>query len=237
MKHLFFDLDRTLWDFERNSETALRQLFDELKLNQLIKSFEGFHQSYKTHNARLWNRYGKGKITKEELRSQRFRDTLQQYQIFNSDLVNQMSDGYIEISPKQTHVFPNTHQILDELKCEGYKMHIITNGFKEVQFTKLEMSKLASYFDFVLCSEEVGKSKPHPDVFNYAIKSTGADKKESVMIGDDLEVDVLGAIHAGMEGILFNPRKQYKIGAHDWEITDLNQLPATLFSIKNSRLI
>ena len=236
MRHLFFDLDRTLWDFELNSEAALRHLFHELELNRIIKSFEGFHETYKNHNAKLWNRYGKGKITKDELRIQRFRDTLQQYQVFNKDLTEKLADGYIAISPRQTIVFPSAHEVLDSLKKDGYQLHIITNGFKEVQFTKLEESKLAPYFDLILCSEEVGKNKPHIEVFQHAMAETGASANNSIMIGDDYEVDVLGAIGAGWEGVLFNPRKQYKQQMHDWQISHLNELPETLIWIANSKL-
>lgn len=237
MKHLFFDLDRTLWDFEKNSESALRQLFHELELDSMIKSFEGFHSTYKNHNAKLWNRYGKGKITKEELRTQRFRDTLQQFQIFNKDLTEKLADGYIQISPHQTNVFPGTHETLDALKEQGYQLHIITNGFKEVQFIKLEKSDLLHYFDLVLCSEEVGKSKPHPEVFQYALAETGAGSNESIMIGDDYQVDIIGASNAGWEGILFDPNKEYKPGTHEWQVNALNQVPETIIWIKNSRLI
>lgn len=236
MKHLFFDLDRTLWDFERNSETALRKLYHELELDRMIKSFEGFHNTYKNHNAKLWNRYGNGKISKEQLRTQRFRDTLQQFQVFDHALVEQLSEGYITTSPHQTQVFPGTHDTLDRLKKDGYVLHIITNGFKEVQFTKLEKSGLLDYFDLILCSEEVGKNKPHLEVFKYAQAETGALPSESIMIGDDFQVDIMGATGAGWEGILFDPNNNYRTNTHEWQINELQEIPETIIWIRNSKL-
>lgn len=228
IQHLFFDLDRTLWDFEKNSRQALLHLFEKHQLEQVIKSFESFHNSYKNHNARLWTQYGKGKISKEELRFKRFRDTLQQFQIFDTDLAVEIGEGYIATSPHQTNVFPNTHQVLDDLQKDGYRMHIITNGFKEVQFIKLEKSGLLQYFDLVLCSEEVGVNKPDPAVFLHALEYTGGTAHNSIMIGDDLQIDVLGAEKVGMKGVLFDPHRKYKHGTHEWHIQNLQELPEKL---------
>ncbi len=236
MKHLFFDLDRTLWDFETNSKNALKILFDTHALDREIKSFESFHKSYKTHNARLWNQYGKGKLSKEILRVKRFDDTLKQYQIFNKELAEKIADGYVEISPHQTNVFPGTHDTLGYLKKESYQMHIITNGFKEVQFIKLENSGLLEYFDIIVCSEDVGKNKPEPDVFHHSLQQAGAKKEESVMIGDDYKVDIVGASNIGMSAILFDPGKKYKEGTHEWHIDHLEKIPETIPWIKQSKL-
>ncbi len=198
-KHLFFDLDRTLWDFEKNSEKALQQLFTDSKLDQLIPSFQRFHQTYKNENALLWKKYGKGKISKDYLRDARFSRTLLKFDIVDTELTSYLSEGYLDLSPRQTDVFPHTHETLDYLKKEGYRMHIITNGFKEVQHIKLSQSKLTNYFDLILCSEEVGVNKPAPGIFNHALQSTGAKATDSVMIGDDFEVDVLGAVQSGLQ--------------------------------------
>lgn len=232
MKHLFFDLDRTLWDFEQNSKKALEHLFDVHDLGQVIKSFESFHRTYKQHNAVLWNRYGKGKISKEELRVKRFRDTLQYYQIFDKNLADQISEGYIKVSPYQTELFPGTHETLQELNADGYELHIITNGFKEVQYIKLDQSELRDYFDVIVCSEVVGVNKPDPKVFNFAMDNAKANPDESVMIGDDFKVDVLGAENAGMKGVLFDPHEKYKRGTHDWHIKLLEELPDQLKTMK-----
>lgn len=235
MKHLFFDLDRTLWDFERNSEAALRILFDELELGNRVKSFESFHKTYKKINAQLWQAYGTGKLTKEVLRVKRFDDTLKSFQADNRELAEQLADGYVSISPRQTHVFPNTHETLENLKNEGYRMHIITNGFKEVQYIKLENSKLLEYFDVIVCSEEVGKNKPAPEVFHHAMKHAEANPEESVMIGDDYRADILGAERVGMSTILFDPNRKFNERAHDWRIYSLERIPEILPFIAQQR--
>jgi len=236
MKHLFFDLDRTLWDFETNSKNALKILFDSHDLNKEIKSFESFHKTYKKNNARLWNQYGKGKLAKDVLRVKRFDDTLKQYQIFNNSLAEKIADGYVDLSPYQTIVFPGTHDTLDYLKKESYQMHIITNGFKEVQFIKLEKSGLLDYFDVIVCSEDVGKNKPEPDVFHHSLNQAGAKKEESVMIGDDYKVDIVGAANVGMSAILFDPNKKYTEGTHEWHIDHLEKIPETIPWIKQTKL-
>lgn len=228
MKHLFFDLDRTLWDFEKNSEAALRILFDTLELQNHIKSFDSFHGTYKKINASLWNAYGKGTLSKDILRVKRFDDTLKSFQLHSSELAEKLADGYVEISPLQTHIFPETHETLATLKSDGFQMHIITNGFQEIQHIKLANCNLNAYFDVVVCSEEVGKNKPAPEVFQHAMKLAKAQPEESVMIGDDFKVDILGAERAGMKAILFDPHKQYNDRAHEWRIHSLSRIPEIL---------
>jgi putative hydrolase of the HAD superfamily len=235
-KHLFFDLDRTLWDFERNSETALRQLYLELGLNELHGSFELFHQTYKETNATLWKDYGAGKVSKEFLRTERFKNTFEKLDIQRFDYIEKISQGYIEISPRQTHLFPKTLETLNELKREGYQMHIITNGFKEVQFIKLEEARLRPFFDLVLCSEEVGYNKPSRFIFEHALKVTGAVATESVMIGDDYEVDIVGARNCGMHGILFDPENNKVHLEEEFRICHLRELTEKLTWILRSRL-
>ena len=225
MKHLFFDLDRTLWDFEKNSEQALKILFDDLSLHGHFKSFQSFHKTYKNINAKLWQQYGKGKITKDVLRIKRFDDTLKSFQIFDKELAGKLGEGYVNISPYQTNLFPNTIETLSYLKKEGFELHIITNGFKEVQYIKLEKSGLIDFFDVIVCSEEVGESKPAINVFNHSLKLADAKSSNSIMIGDDFNCDILGACNAGMQGILFDPHNKYKPNHHEWQINNLDEIP------------
>src|SRR5690606_7286726 len=117
------------------------------QLQELIPSFQRFHQTYKNENALLWRKYGKGKISKEELRDVRFSRALLKFDIVDPELARYLSEGYLEVSPYQTNLFPNTHETLSYLKKEGYQLHIITNGFKEVQHIKLSQSSLTDYFD------------------------------------------------------------------------------------------
>lgn len=227
-KHLFFDLDRTLWDFEKNSEIALRLLFQELGLDGLIPQFDSFHENYKDTNALLWKAYGQGKIKKEELRSERFRKTLEKFNIEDEQITERLSSGYIELSPRQTALFPSALETLHELKSEGYQMHIITNGFKEVQYIKLEEARLKPYFDLVLCSEEVGHNKPSKLIFEYALHSVRARPENSVMIGDDYEVDFVGAKNCGMHAVLFDPENEKEKLENQHRIQHLNELPGLL---------
>lgn len=227
-KHLFFDLDRTLWDFEKNSKKALQYLFESLNLSAKIAHFNHFHHTYKRINADLWKKYGKGKINKTELRDARFIETLKFHDIHDEKLANELSNGYIEVSPRQTELFPNTIETLHELQKMGYQMHIITNGFQEVQYIKLEESKLTPFFQHIICSEEVGFTKPDPRVFHYAMHLAKTTSQGSVMIGDDREVDIFGAMQVGMQAVLFDPENQYAKVPGEPKITNLEELPLVL---------
>jgi putative hydrolase of the HAD superfamily len=227
-QHLFFDLDRTLWDFERNSEIALNELFSSLKLEDKIDNFHTFHSVYKEKNALLWKQYGLGVITKETLREERFRATLNHFNIDVPSLTSQLSDGYVELSPQQTALFPKTIETLEILKKEGYNMHIITNGFKEVQHIKLKNSALEHYFDVIVCSEDIGKNKPSPEIFHHSLKNANAKAVNSVMIGDDYEIDILGALGAGMKAVLFDPNRTHHHEEGNHWISELAELPGKL---------
>ena len=208
MKHIFFDLDRTLWDFEKNSHTTLLELIFQFNLTEKgIDAPESFIQKYKIHNAKLWDLYREDKINKEELRSKRFLMALAEYGIDDKNLAEQFGLAYIKQSPLQTNLFPFSHEVLSYLKNK-YTLHIITNGFEEVQYIKLAAADLKQYFDVVITSEKVGVKKPNAKIFEFALEQANAKAEQSIMIGDDLVVDVLGAEKAGMQGIYFNPNKE-----------------------------
>lgn len=228
MKHLFFDLDRTLWDFEKNSETALTILYDELKLGDHLRSFRSFHTKYKKVNGELWDQYSKGKLSKDVLRVKRFRDTLAHFDVKSDELSNALADGYISLSPHQTHLLPDALETLEKLKNDNFELHIITNGFLEVQHIKLDKSGLKPYFDVILCSEEVGKNKPARLVFDRALDLANAKSEESIMIGDSYEADIKGAENAGIRAILFDPDRIHREGTHKWHIHHLKEIPDTL---------
>ena len=231
-KHLFFDLDRTLWDFETNSKKALEILFKEYKLSDSIKNFYDFYHAYKRINASLWRLYGSGKMKKEELRDERFIQTLSLFNINDRVLANNISNSYVDVSPRQTILFPNTIDTLEELKKLDYQMHIITNGFEEVQHIKLDNSNLKPFFDVIVCSENVGCNKPDIRVFQYAMNKAKALATQSTMIGDDRDVDVQGALRAGMRAILFDPKNQYKLPSDELKVQNINELPLMLAMLK-----
>lgn len=209
VKHIFFDLDHTLWDFDKNSEEALTDIYDNLNLGLNVSSFQRFLKKYREINQRYWNLYRQNLVTKEQVRDGRFIDTLSFFNFENSnELGLKMSKLYVSTSPYKTNLFPFTHEVLSELKTR-YRLHIITNGFVEVQHIKLSKSNLADYFDVVVCSEETGHKKPHKSVFDLAMKMANATATESVMIGDSYEADVIGGLKAGMKAVWFNPDNQY----------------------------
>ena len=227
-KYIFFDLDRTLWDFEANSEATFKDIFSKYKLNNVFPDFDVFLTTYKKHNERLWDQYREGTIKKDELRNQRFLLTLDEFGVKDEVLANQIGDDYVSISPTKTNLFPSTIEVLEYLKAKQYKMLIITNGFKEVQYVKLNNCGLKNYFHEVIVSEEVGFPKPKPEIFQKALSVVNAKKEESLMIGDDFQVDVMGAKGAGIDQVFFNPHNLKVNDQATYEISCLDQLKSFL---------
>ena len=210
IKHVFFDLDHTLWDFETNSDIAFETIF---KKHDVGVDLQVFLNYYRSINQDYWALYRNDKITKEELRVGRLRDTfVKAKQKFDNELIDNLSIDYIEVLPNNNKLFEGAHEILEHLYLK-YKLHIITNGFSEVQYKKLDNSGLSKYFDKVITSEDAGVKKPNPKIFNYALNLADAASKESIMIGDNWEADVMGAINNGLDAIYFNYKKQ-PVGAN-----------------------
>ncbi len=205
-KHIFFDLDRTLWDFDANSRAALTDVFEKHELGKYYESCEPFIQGYHKHNELLWDRYRQGNIKKELLRSLRFDLTLQDAKVDNKELARTIGEDYLHLSTEKTILFPFTHEILIYLQ-EKYPLYILTNGFRETQFSKMKNCNLSKYFHAVFTSETIGYNKPHPKIFQWAMSSVNGRKEECLMIGDDIEVDILGAKNCGIDQVFFNPDK------------------------------
>ena len=208
IKHLFFDLDRTLWDFETNSFNELVNLYHCHNLHQKgISLSEEFVKVYKNINEKCWERYRENTLSKENLRFERFKQTLEYFGIYDLELSIKIGDDYVKNSPYRTILIPNAIELLSELQ-PNYKLHIITNGFQEVQHVKINQSGMAKFFTIVVTSEMAGAKKPNPLIFNYALEKAGANLENSVMIGDDLNTDIKGAVNVGMKSIYFNPNKR-----------------------------
>lgn len=206
-KHIFFDLDRTLWDFEKNSHETLLEICDKYNLKDLgVINYPEFIKKYKVINEMLWDLYRVDKITQKDLRRERFQKTLATYNIFDSKLSEKIGEDYIQICPRKTKLYPFTIDILDYLKTK-YQLHIITNGFHKTQHIKLKYSNLTAYFNQIITSEKVGVKKPNPKIFKFALDKAECSPKESVYIGDDLVVDILGCQNCGIDGVFFNPEK------------------------------
>jgi putative hydrolase of the HAD superfamily len=201
--HIFFDLDRTLWDFDENSRETLKELVFSHNLDPLIKDPDEFVDIYHEVNLKLWEKYRKGEMTKELLRVERFRISFDHFGIRNEKLAFAFGDDYLAISPTKTLLVPHTIETLEYL-FERYNLHIITNGFLRTQEIKLKNCGLDKYFRSMTTSETVGHNKPRPEIFHHALSSVHARKQESIMIGDDLEVDILGARKFGLDQVFLN---------------------------------
>ena len=203
-KHIFFDLDRTLWDFDSSARQIFQEMYEKFKLKERgVPSFDDFTVNYKKHNDLLWSLYREGKIKKEVLAVRRFEMTLNEFGIDDQELAAEMGRYYITESPLKVKLFPYTHELLSYLHGK-YMLHLITNGFEEVQQTKIDRADLRKYFRQIITSEEAGVKKPEPGIFRFAFEKSGASPEESLMVGDDLEVDIEGAKAVGMDQVFVN---------------------------------
>ena len=210
--HLFFDLDNTLWDFNYNSFNALYATLDKLKLLETVGSFDGFYKIYSEENENLWNLYRKGLVSKKILVVQRFEASFERNGTplkFGGGILN---DTYLEEMVNQTKLIDGATKVLDYLHGH-YRMAIITNGFREVQYSKIDKSELSGYFTKIFVSEEIGIPKPGRKIFEHALSSMNAPKKSSLMIGDSWEADIVGAKKFGIDQIYFNPKLQDSVSA------------------------
>lgn len=203
--HLFFDLDHTLWDFDQNAKNSLEDLYAEFALEKTVTPlFDDFYQKYIYHNEILWNRYHQGLITADDLKWKRMWRTLLEFKIGNEALARDLSHRFLEVLPTKKALFPHTMEILHYLTEKGYALHLITNGFEQTQWKKLKSSGLEGFFNEVITSEASNSLKPKKEIFEYALNKSGATLKESIMIGDNPEADIQGAINAGMDSVYVN---------------------------------
>ena len=211
---LFFDLDRTLWDFDRNSREALQEIFDEIAGPMLPESitYLDFIKVYEVENEKCWRAYREGKITQSELRPLRFKRSMQGLEIPFFDgmnaLAESMGDAYVQRAPYRTALIPDAIEVVRTLKERGHRMYILTNGFEEVQHIKMKNSGLNSFFEAVFTSDALGYKKPDPQTFIQCLERTNSTASNAVMIGDDMECDVLGALNCGWRQVHFNPHGQ-----------------------------
>ena len=215
--HIFFDLDHTLWDFDKNSELAFDLIFKE---NHPTLDTKSFVEIYAPINQLCWKLYQFDKITHQELRYKRLKDSFDamKYDISDAD-IDQMAIDYITFLPQNNLLFEGAKEVLEYLN-PNYKLHIITNGFAEVQYKKLKNSGISDYFASVTNSEMAGVKKPNPKIFQFALSLANATKENSIMIGDCIDADVKGALSFGMEAIFFNEKKE----AISKDINQIHQL-------------
>ncbi len=223
-KHVFFDLDRTLWDFETNSALVLAELIHHYGLDKKgVGSVNDFISEYHKINHALWEDFRHGLVDKPTLRTTRFERALALYGIIDKELCQRISEEYVKESPRRTALLPFTKEALGHL-AKRYQLHIITNGFEETQHVKLRSAGLSDYFKEVITSERAGFRKPDIRMFEFSLQAAAARREESIMIGDHFELDVMGAKNAGMDQCFFNPAAEACRERPTYEIRSLREL-------------
>jgi putative hydrolase of the HAD superfamily len=204
-KHIFFDLDHTLWDFDTNAKASLTDIFGEFRLAELVTpDFDAFYEKYLHHNKILWERFQNGFITAEELKWRRMWRTMMEFKVGDEKLAKNLSARFLEILPVKDGMFPHAYEILEYLKNKDYQIHLITNGFEKTQWSKIRNSKIDHFFTHVITSEASNSMKPEKEIFDFAMNQSGALLHESIMIGDNLDADIQGAMNAGMDNVFVN---------------------------------
>lgn len=224
-RDIFFDLDHTIWDFDKNAEETLQELYFKFEFDKLFhnNTADNFIEVYTANNHRVWKMYHHGEIDKPTLRRLRFADTFTELGVDPMHFPVSFEEEYLIICPTKTNLLPHAIETLEYLQRK-YNLHLITNGFKEACHSKLEHSNLKSFFKTVVISELIGVNKPDPKIFEHALSNGEAKKDLSIMIGDNIDADIRGAQRSGLDAIYFNPLQSVK--PHDVKhmITDLKEL-------------
>ncbi len=225
INHVFFDLDHTLWDYEKNATETLTELVHQFEIDKQV-SVENFLKTYNSVNEKLWHKFNNGKINKDYIHKHRFPQVLHKLKILIEYDPAVISSYFIDNCSMKSSLMPHAITALNYLK-EKYPMAIITNGFPEAQHPKMRFSGLDSYFEKVIISEHVGWRKPQPEIFHFALSEMNAIADNSVMIGDNPKTDIRGAEKAGLKAIFYNPTGNRK-SITQWEIQSLEELVGIL---------
>ena len=228
--HLFFDLDDTLWDTAHNSKVSMQEIFDEYNFGRFYPSFDDFYKVYLEYNNNLWSGYNKGLVKKEDIILYRFYHLFKDFNAFSLEEAQDMNKTFLNKTSFREKTVEGAISLLESLK-NRYRLHIISNGFSELQFIKMKRAGLSGYFDQVVLSDKVGVNKPFPYIFEYALDKANAKKDESLMIGDSLETDIKGAQAFGLDQVWFNPSGADPKGiVSTYEVKSLAELSRLLAS-------
>lgn len=207
-KTLFIDLDNTLYDFSGNSREAYIAVYNLLDYDRWFRSFEHYYEIYEEYNLRLWALYAEGKITKEHLNAERYSHPLRVVGAPDPEAIGaQFWDEAMKRLPLGSRLMPHAKEILTYLRPK-YKMYILSNGFTELQSRKMQSAGIAHYFDGMILSEDIGVNKPNPAIFTHALQIAESTAEESLMIGDNYEVDIEGAQRVGIDQVFYNISKK-----------------------------
>lgn len=224
IKAIFFDLDRTLWDFEKNSNQALGIILKEAELDKKLDVNRWLYV-YQHLNQLYWEAYRKEFIDQETLRYIRFNAAFSYFGIKDEALAKHFAKRYVELSPKQNNLYPNCLETLTKLK-EKYPLYIITNGFHDVQEIKMVSSGLSPFFEMLVSSDSVKVKKPNPKIFHYTKgRAKLKDAWHALYIGDDLKADMQGAKNAGLQSLHFSPHRK---SSWEYSVSDLAEIPKLL---------
>ena len=227
-KHLFFDLDHTLWDFDRNSAESIAELFDTFRLSDAgIASAAEFSRHFIAVNRQLWADYDRNLITHGYIRENRFPMVFRSLGVDESAIQADLNAEYLHLLPRTPHLLESARDVLDYLKGR-YTMHIITNGFADIQAVKMDSAEISHYFTHVVTNGVVDAKKPDPAIFQYALDISGATVAESLMIGDNYEADILGAKGVGMDTVFYNTAGAIVSDTPTYDIRHWNELMAIL---------
>ena len=221
-QHIFFDLDHTLWDFERNSNETLQELH-QAYLDEAVIPLEKFVEVFHRINTQLWHLHDTFQISAKELRESRFRLIFQEFNFHHPQLANTFGDAYFAKTPYKSHLLPRAKEVIAYLYPK-YPLHIITNGFPEIQRTKMQSGGILDYFGEIVTSDEAGCKKPDAGIFLYLIKKINTSASDCIMIGDNLLTDIAGAKDAGIDAVFYNPKQQAFQTDKAYEIKCLSEL-------------
>lgn len=203
-KNIFIDLDDTLWDIHQNARECLLEIYTDYRYDRYYPTFDDYYNVYMPSNNNLWSLYRHGAIKKEELIVERFLFPLREFGINSPEYAKSVSNDFLERTTTKTKLIDGTIDLLEYLKLK-YRMHILSNGFTEVQYKKIENSGLKPYFEKIILSEDAKINKPHPDIFTYALINTNSRRDQTIMIGDSWDADIVGAYNSRIDQIWFNP--------------------------------